>query len=667
MTHIRWRVLGAFLAVTILVMLVLALVSGYALRAAFLDNLETDLAHEARGVVVALAVVGGPSGWTPAGDATPTGGVSAGSATPAAVTLEDFVRQTGTASGTRITVIAHDGTVLADSEDDPAAMENHHDRPEVIAALAGGEGRVRRLSATLKHEMLYVAVPTGSGVFPWSNGVVRVAVPASRVDPLLANVIRLPLLVGLLLLILMLLPAYFLARSFTRPIERLRTMAVEVAEGDLSYRVGLRCSDELGQLGEALNHMTAELQNRVSTLAAEKEQSAEILATMSDGVLVLDAAGVVVRVNTAAARMLGVSVDDMAGRPLVQAARSFAVQALAERALVTEGAATSEVRLPDERLLWVQAVPLGSRGHAEVLLLFRDETARRRAEIVRRDFVANVSHELKTPLAGLALLASTLRGLLRSDASPTVRDGQAEDKDERVARSRKLRAQRRTTRSCRRARLGGRAFVLERTPASSTTGATEDANQAEKFAERLVIEVGRLTDLVSDLLALSRLEEPAEAAREVEAVDLAAIARTVVDELRPQSEAMQRSLEFEAATPVRVRGDSTQLATLIRNLVENALRYNHPDGHVWVAVRQTAGNAQVIVRDDGLGIPRQEQARIFERFYRVDKARSRETGGTGLGLSIVKHVAEGHGGSVQVESTVGVGSTFAVTLPATPA
>jgi two-component system phosphate regulon sensor histidine kinase PhoR len=605
-------VLGSFLAIMVLVILVQALVSGYVLRGAFLDNLETDLAREARGFAVTLPT------------AVPATGTAAGGAAltdPAA--LEEFARRMGAATAMRITVIARDGTVLADSEEDPALMENHRGRLEVATALAGSEGRARRVSATLKQEMLYVAVPIGPGDAPWSTGVVRVAVPTSRVDPLLGHVLRLPFLVGLLLLAPILLLAYLVSRSFTRPIESLRTMAVGVADGDLSHRVGLRRSDELGQLGQALNYMAGELESRVSRLAAEEEQSAEILAAMSDGVLVLDVSGVVVRVNTAAARMLGVSADDMPGRPLVQTARSFPVQAMAERACATGAVVTDEVRLPDARVLWVQAVPLRlphhtpewpARGgdaagrpdaYAQVVLVFRDETARRRAEDVRRDFVANVSHELKTPLAGLSLLADTLQQAVH-----------------------------------------------------------DDPEQAERFAERVGAEVGRLTDLVTDLLVLSRLEQPRPAMIDLQLVDLAEITAAVVDGLRLQPEASQLTIELDAATPVRVRGDGVHLATLVRNLVENALRYNHPGGHVWVSVRPDGDRVLMFVRDDGLGIPRQELARIFERFYRVDKARSRETGGTGLGLSIVKHVAESHGGLVQVESTVGVGSTFTVTLPA---
>jgi two-component system phosphate regulon sensor histidine kinase PhoR len=223
--RIRWRVLGSFLAITVLVILVQALVSGFVLRGAFLDNLETDLAREARGFAVALPAAVPPTATAPAaGTAAGTADAAAGGAPADPAALEAFARRMGAATAMRITVVAHDGTVLADSEEDPALMENHRGRPEVATALAGSEGRARRVSATLKQEMLYVAVPIPPGDLAWSGGVVRVAVPASRVDPLLGHVLRLPLLVGLLLLVPILLLAYLVSRSFTRPIESLRTM-----------------------------------------------------------------------------------------------------------------------------------------------------------------------------------------------------------------------------------------------------------------------------------------------------------------------------------------------------------------------------------------------------------------------------------------------------------
>ncbi len=603
--RIRRRVLGSFLAVSLIVIVVLALVSVYAQRGALLEGLEADLANQALSQAVAI-------------NAHQADG-SAALEDPQA--LDSFVRDIYAATGIHVTIISDDGSVLADSENDEATMANQKTRPEVATALAGGMGRDRRVSATLGEEMIYAAVPAGDGALPWKGGVVRVAVPASKIDPPLRHTLWLLALVGLAVLAPALLIGYLLYRSFTNPIEHLHTMAVQVAGGDLSYRVGVLRPDELGQLGAALNNMARELEARVASLAAEEERSAEILTAMTDGVLVLDPTGTVVRANAAATTIIGVAEGSLDGLPLLVTARAFPVAGATQRAREAGQAVADQIELPDGRQILVQAVPLHGgatrptetqaerpKANAPVLLVFRDETARRRAEVVRRDFVANVSHDLKTPLAGLALLATTIRQVIE-----------------------------------------------------------DDPHQAIRFAERLATEVGRLTDLVNDLLVLSQLEEPRQKPWEVGEVELQALARDVAEELEAQAVASERTLSVEPGEPVRISGNATQLATMLRNLIDNAVRYNHTGGHVWVSVEGREGEAVVTIRDDGFGIPRDEQGRIFERFYRVDKARSRDTGGTGLGLSIVKHVAESHQGRVELQSALGVGSSFTVTLPLGPA
>jgi two-component system sensor histidine kinase SenX3 len=241
--------------------------------------------------------------------------------------------------------------------------------------------------------------------------------------------------------------------------------------------------------------------------------------------------------------------------------------------------------------------------------VIRDETARLSTEQMRRDFVTNVSHELKTPLAGLSLLAETLKHVVH-----------------------------------------------------------EDPVQADVFLERLSGEVKRLNELTKDLLTLSRLEDESSEAQVRAEVDLGRLAEEVVAEMKPQADAKQQELTVNAAKPASVIGDEVALRTLIRNLLDNAVRYTEPVGHIAVTVTVETGAdgrswAVLAVKDDGIGIPQAEQRRIFERFYRVDKARSRESGGTGLGLSIVRHVAARHGGRVEVTSTLGSGSTFTVRLP----
>ena len=311
------------------------------------------------------------------------------------------------------------------------------------------------------------------------------------------------------------------------------------------------------------------------------------------------------------------------GDSLAVAARAFPSQSLTEKTRGLGRPLSEVVELAGGRSLTVEAVPLtppGAPGGAAqparaagvpMLFVIRDETARRNTDRMRRDFATNVSHELKTPLAGLSLLAQTLHDTVR-----------------------------------------------------------EDPNQAGEFVARLSKEIGRLTELTNDLLTLSRLEE-SETATEaaLDPVDLALAATEVAAEVRPLADTKRHQLTVETPDHLGLRGDDIALRTLVRNLLENAVRYTEPGGHIALrlAREQDGGGRQwavLSVSDDGVGIPLADQQRVFERFYRVDKARSRDTGGTGLGLSIVRHVAERHGGRVELKSTVGVGSTFTVRLPA---
>jgi len=590
--RIRVKLPLAFAAATLIFAGIVALVVALTLRGVFLDRLEDEMSRQARQYTATLTV-------------TMTDGES----------LQAMTESVGVAADARFTVIDSEGWVLADSEADPATLANHADRPEVKQALAGNEARERRRSATLGKEEVYVAVPLPESGAAWSQGVVRIAQPADRIDAMLAASWRIPLVVWAILLLPMLAVAYLLTRSITRPLERLRQMTAKVASGNFSHRTSVHRDDELGELADSLNSMATQLETRDTELRVEMERSREILTAMSEGVLVVDAAGRLLRSNPAAGRILGVDLSQSLGAPLVVAARSFPSQTLAEKARKAGAAITEVVELPGGRSLSVEVVPLRGAGGAlegggPMLFVMRDETARRATERMRRDFAANVSHELKTPLASLSLLAQTL-----------------------------------------------------------STAVREDPEQAEKFVAQLSAEVGRLTELIRDLLTLSRLEETeARAEKAFLPVDLALLAAQTIEEIRPRAEAKRHELVLDAPESLVIQGDDTGLRTLMRNLLDNAVRYTEPGGHITVGVRtyedqDRRGWVVVTVADDGVGIPLADQQRIFERFYRVDKARSRETGGTGLGLSIVRHVAEEHGGSVKVQSTVGVGSTFTVRLP----
>jgi two-component system, OmpR family, phosphate regulon sensor histidine kinase PhoR len=409
--------------------------------------------------------------------------------------------------------------------------------------------------------------------------------------------------------------------------EPLILLAALLAAGALGAVVALLAGQRRAAKQAAQLRRTEEqLRTRLAALLAEQELTQEAISAMGDGVLVLDEGGRVLRSNAAAARLLRASGGPLEGTRLVDAARSFPALPLLDRALVGR-AFEQPVELAGPRHLMVQVVPLRAQEERRVLLVLRDETQRVRTERMRTDFVANLSHELKTPLARLGLLTSTL------------------------------------------------AHAIEESPAD-----------ARDFLGRLEREVEQLSNLVDDLLTLSRVEErgssraaagraaaaagprgaggPAERT-EAEPIDLAEVARRAAASLQPSYDEASMILTLELR-PTPVCGDPVELETAARNLLDNARRYSEPGGNVYLHVAPAGRFAVLMVRDQGVGIPRDERQRIFERFYRVDKARSRETGGTGLGLSIVRNVVEQHGGTVGVESAVGVGSTFTIRLPLAP-
>ena len=360
--------------------------------------------------------------------------------------------------------------------------------------------------------------------------------------------------------------------------------------------------------GESHRELERELEERAAAADRQQSQLEDLLDLMTAGVLVLDEGGRVTTVNRGAAEVLGVDdVTTLMDRPLVHSVRSLPLVSLAEQALAEGRAVREPVELTSGRIILAEAIPLRHLPpeKAQVLFFLRDETAQFRTDQMRRDFVANVSHELKTPLAGLSLLASTLQHAV-----------------------------------------------------------DEDPEQAKAFAGRMSPEIERLSDLVDDLLTLSRLEDDGAGVPDAEPFDLAAAAASVARELQPRADREGRRLRVEIDHPVPVEGDRALLEMAVRNLLENALRYTEPGGTIELSVDQTEDEAVLAVKDDGMGIPRDQQDRIFERFYRVDRARSRETGGTGLGLSIVRHIVELHQGRIEVESALGLGTTFTVHLPA---
>jgi two-component system phosphate regulon sensor histidine kinase PhoR len=503
--------------------------------------------------------------------------------------LQQETIRLGRAAGARFTIIREDGVVLADSEHDPATMENHGTRPEVVQALDGEVGVASRRSATVGVEFLYVALPPEDGT------IVRVALPLTRVREQQRD-LRLPLALGLLAAAGATTAGVLMVnRGVVRPLRRMAERLGRLSEGDLSARVEASGTEELAALSSTLNRMAARLSDEIRSAREEQETRDLILSSMEEGVLFTGREGDVVFANAALERHLGGRPDRIADLfpPDLREALSTATR---------EGQPVGfEVEL-SRPARWIRgsAVPVGSDGSA--LLVVRDVTRARQVEAVRRDFVTNASHELKTPAASIQATAEAIR-----------------------------------------------------------LAADEDPEAVPRFARQLEREAVRLSRIVADLLDLSRLESGSALG---EAVELSTVVREEAERFRDRAEEAGVELSVEAPGRAFVRGSRRDLGLLVRNLVDNAIRYTRPGGRVEVRLDAEDGQAVVRVRDTGIGIPIRDLPRVFERFFRVDRGRSRDTGGTGLGLSIVKHVAENHGGSARATSELGRGSEFEVRLPA---
>jgi two-component system phosphate regulon sensor histidine kinase PhoR len=516
------------------------------------------------------------------------------------------VRALASRTGMRYTVIAADGRVLADSHEDPAAMDNHRDRPEIMAAANNGMGTSTRFSRTVSAPSMFLAIPVmKDGVL---SGFVRTSATLEAIE-LRRGAVRRGIALAMVLPVLAALGfGLWLARSFTRPIVEMTDAARAVAGGNHAHRLHVDRRDEIGALADALNSMTEQLRSQIDTMTADRNQTLAILAGMVEGVVAVDREERVVHVNAAAQAILGIDAKTALGRRIWKVARIVEVSEALGDAMRQNRVRVSEVRIPTpqkDQVIQLTATPLRDAGDeiGGAVVVLHDVSELRALEAVRRDFVANISHELKTPL-------TAIRGLVE-----TLIDDDAMDRD------------------------------------------THD-----RFIEKIRDQSTRLTSLVSDLLTLSRLESGPGGLR-FEPMDLR---ETVAESCRTQVHAAEtKHVALSSGlpeNPVTIEGDAEAMRELVDNLVSNAIKYTPSGGRVNVRLFAENGHAVLEVADTGIGIPPEEQTRVFERFYRVDKARSRALGGTGLGLSIVKHVALAHGGSVSLRSAPGRGSTFRVQL-----
>ena len=507
----------------------------------------------------------------------------------------------------RITIIDRQGKVLADSEkrrEELSAMENHLNRPEVREAMAGNTGINIRYSATIKIDMLYAAIPVKDkdGVV----GVLRAALPLENVRNILFDIRKTVFFGAIFAILLAFIMGSIVAGKTTQPVNRMIYASRKFSEGDFSRRVPTGADDEVGELADTFNKMAEDIENKMSQIRTQNQKLEGLFNSMVEGVITIGRDRRLVSVNPTVERIFGILIKDAHGKIFLDAIRNNDIAKIVEDVLSTGKAVSTDLELvyPVRGVFEINAVPIFDGDKiGGCLAIIHDITEIKRLETVRKDFIANISHELKTPLTSIKGFVETL---------------------------------------------------LE--------GALNDKENNRQFLKIIQEHANRLDGLVSDLLSLSHLESR-EMALEKNPFDLKELTDRIIQGFKSQLKKKNITINNELPSGLRVTADRSKIDQAITNLIDNSIKFNSENGRVRISGGPSGGNIKVVVEDSGIGIPEKDIPRIFERFYRVDKARSRDLGGTGLGLSIVKHIIELHGGLAGVESTEGLGSKFWFTLP----
>ena len=529
--------------------------------------------------------------------------------------LIPLINEVGVRLGVRTTLINGQGRVLADSETDPSdlsTLENHADHPEISAVRQQGRGTSVRYSNTQDIEVLYVA--TAVPEIGDENFVLRLALPLRDMGHIKQRISQAIWMTSILGLCLALLLAYATSRYISRPILDAIWFVRNIASGRLKHRtLRVGSTRELRDLGTALDDMRRQIQTHIGQITLEKSRLEAVLTSITEAILVTDQSGRILMGNGTFEKLFGVS-DAIEGRMPIELVRHRDVQDAIEQTLKTGQVVFLDLTRSDsrERHFDVQIAPILQDDHmAGSVTIFYDITELRRLERIRKDFVANVSHELRTPLTTIKGCAATL-----------------------------------------------------------ADGALDNREAAQRFVQMINTHADRLHNLIEDILDLSRIESGALPLK-TGVYPVHEIVDSVVGQIRPQAKEKTLTIEIDIKENAQVQCDRKLIEQALLNLLDNAVKYTPEGGKIWIQTRDfkhgenTQTRIALEVKDTGIGIPLSDMDRIFERFYRVDKGRSRAMGGTGLGLSIVRHIMDAHGERVYVESEQGKGSTFGLTLPRT--
>ena len=583
-----WQIFPSFLLITLLSLLAASWYASNAMRHFFLDRTTDDL--NVRAILLEKQVIAHIAPLDPP-------------------TVDSICKAIGGQSATRFTIILPSGKVIGDSQETPRLMDNHAKRPEIAKALNGDIGSSIRYSDTLLQHMMYVARPLKkNGTI---QAVIRASIPITSIDQELRS-IQLKIAIGGFLIAMFATGISFLiSRRITRPIVAMKKSADHFANGKFNHRLTAPDSEEMSGLAEALNQMASQLDNRIKTIINQRNELKTVLSSMTEGVVAVDKKERIISMNQAASELFECDPDRGQGQDIGEVVRNLPLQQLIRKAISDREPNEDDIVLYQngERKLNLKSSPLidAGREHIGTLVIINDVTQLRRLENIRKDFVANVSHEIKTPLTAIKGFVETLH-----------------------------------------------------------QGNVESSDETDRFLGIVNKHVNRLVSVIEDLLLLSRIEQEDESnAIQLEIGNIKDVFQSAFQICRSKSEEKNIDVRFDSDQSMTAHFNPTLIEQAVVNLLDNAIKYSDPDSIIDVKAIQDDSEIIISVKDQGSGIAQKHLPRLFERFYRVDKARSRKLGGTGLGLAIVKHITQAHGGHVAVESELGKGSTFYIYLPKT--
>ncbi|MBN2420365.1 MAG: PAS domain S-box protein [Deltaproteobacteria bacterium] len=521
--------------------------------------------------------------------------------------VDILCKQIGESTSTRITVILPSGKVIGDSQSDPETMDNHGDRPEFIGAVKDKKGISTRHSLTLDKNFMYVGIPVYKN--DQLQMVIRTSIHVDVIDETIDRIQRKIILGGVIIALFTAIVCLIISRRISRPIEELRKNAEGISKGEYRFNRPNSNIEEIGNLHNAMKEMVNDLEERIATITSQRNEIEVILASMDEGIIAIDNRENIINLNRAAEEIFGTSNREAQGRSVQEAVRNRSFHDFIADVISGSDPVEKEITLfpGDEKYVSGHGTKMvdGDGRQIGALIVLNDITRVKKLENIRRDFVANVSHEIKTPI-------TAIKGFVE-----TLREGDVSNEEDR-----------------------------------------------RRFLSIISNHVNRLEAVINDLLKLSRIEKDSESEDiEFDNEKIINVLKTAIEICNPAADEKNISIKLECDESVEAKVNSSLLEQAIVNLLDNAIKYSENSKKVFIRSVMDKNNVEIAVTDEGKGIEKEHLPRLFERFYRVDKARSRKLGGTGLGLAIVKHIVQAHSGTISVDSTPLKGSTFKMILP----